>query len=841
MKIKNIIIILMGLILMINIVSATTYYVDPAAGDDSAAGTSWGTAWEHVGNHIHYDFGYPVITHNDEIIIRANSDFYLIESSPGIASWYFLRNNITIQAESPGNVTVRTNSSISKALYISGNDFMIEGIDFIDDDDATFVVTYGKTAANIINCSATGFYIIHGSGSATTGTVNYVNFTGDDFDKLLYNARNDVVNFSNTTLGRTTYDKSTTLPTIRDALGLSDNVTLGLNNITLSGHLNIVSDGYRDLICGRSDNATFANVNSMHIDGLDCSLELSEGILNFEVLNNEWPCGAVTYVGIIDIEINESAGELSIHNFNVGNSTNPLHTNVACAADYTSLFYLYDNGGNNSYHIYNNTLHFNDTEDLIFARYNTNNIIIEDNTVYNYYVGADYKARRGGQIVANNSIIRNNYVEFADTGAGYGWAIGAEGASTQIFSNCSIINNTVIMTNDTNAGGRHGIFVGYCDGFLVEDNIVHGGGINYAIKGNANGIVRGNLANQSIVSGITYQGMQHKSGWNVSYINNDIYDSCFVSTQNAENMTTEIKFYNNTIYNNSQLFYLYASGNIQKNFTFYDNSPYNISHYNTLSTANNSKIEIYYSLNLSNATNQEVTLTDEQGNESQINAGNYTTTYYLSYKIINNHSTEINYSNYSYTASQYSQTESGTFTLDAPYTLNLPTFSPISDTAPSNKPKTYYLTNNKTISHLKVKDKLKISLNDTLYTLVLQSISSSFLEFYIPEILETITISNGTKVDINNDEIPDLTIKIIKYLGSSVTIKTYLANDPISAQYSTTVNEDQNDSNKKINESINALTDKQTSKFNIKLTLLTAATLLITSIIFYLFSKKDKF
>jgi hypothetical protein len=869
MKIKSIILGIIFLILISSIVSATTYYVDPAVGNDSEAGTSWGVAWETVGNHIHNDFGYPRITHNDEIIIRANSDFNLIESSPGIASWYFLRNNITIRAESPGNVTVRLNSTMSKALYVSGDDFIIIGIDFIAEGTSTFVVTYGKDAAQIINCSATGFYIIHGSGSATTGTVNYVNFTGDDFDKLLYNARNDIVNFNNAVLDRSTFDKVTSAPTVRDSLGLSDNVSLGLNNITLSGHLNIIESGYRDLICGRSDNATFANVNSLHIDELDCPLELSESILDFEVPNNEWPCGAVTYAGIIDIEINESAGAISIHDFNVGNSTNPLHTDVACAVDYTSLFYLYDAGGNNSYHIYNNTLHFNDTEDLVLARY-TNNMIIENNTVYNYYVGNGtyYKSRRAGAITANNSIIRNNYVEFADTGAGYGWAIGVEGALTQIYSNCSIINNTITMTNNTYDGGRHGIFVGYCDGFLVENNTVHGGGINYAIKGNANGIVRGNLANQSIVSGIVYQGIHHKSGWNVSYINNDIYNSCFVSTQNTENMSAEATFYNNTVHNNSQLFYMNSLGNIEKNFTFYDNSPYNISHYDTATAANNTKIEIFYSLNLTNATNQEVTLTDEQGNVSSISAGSYTKTYYLSYKIINNHSSEIDYSNYSWLASAYDQSETGNFIFDAPYTLALPTFVPIVQSS-GNSPKTYYVTDNKTISRLKKSDMLSVSLDDT-YILKLESILTNSLKFKILGTLETITINDNEKIDLDNDNISDLRIDIIRNIGSSVSITTYLLNESIiisednssdnsSVDSSNGVsdldssigedvvaedkesfdNSDENISNNKTNQTINSLNSEDGFLDNSKLIVLIVGGLAVISIVFYLIKRKS--
>jgi hypothetical protein len=234
-----------------------------------------------------------------------------------------------------------------------------------------------------------------------------------------------------------------------------------------------------------------------------------------------------------------------------------------------------------------------------------------------------------------------------------------------------------------------------------------------------------------------------------------------------------------------------------------------------------------------------------------------------------NESSETNYFNYDIELSKEGYTtETDSFSLETfiekQYNITLPTFV-VASTYSDRNVRTYIITDNKTISNLRKKDKLKLSLNNTVYTLKLESITSTALEFYISELAEYVTIYDNKKVDINDDNISDLIIKIIEYAGSSFTIKTYLPenvvneeltldeendsnednllddliNETINNNDQETINNDDNKNN--ITEKANEITNEQNSNINKKLIIpIIIGISLIVAIVLYLFFKKRK-
>ena len=72
---NKILILIISMILMLGMVSATTYYVDPATGNDTHTGLDWANAWATAGSQL-YDVpaaGIPPIEDNAIIIIKENS------------------------------------------------------------------------------------------------------------------------------------------------------------------------------------------------------------------------------------------------------------------------------------------------------------------------------------------------------------------------------------------------------------------------------------------------------------------------------------------------------------------------------------------------------------------------------------------------------------------------------------------------------------------------------------------------------------------------------------------------------------------------------------------------
>jgi len=343
----------------------------------------------------------------------------------------------------------------------------------------------------------------------------------------------------------------------------------------------------------------------------------------------------------------------------------------------------------------NSTCNFDNTGVIIYAfagDINPSNIVIDnfrgtvisnnhfvgiglsgDNiTVKNSYLDVDSPAGAGFKINGDNAVLENNILHFRNNSMSYAVGCGNEGISGDgRILNCLIKDNTVYANYDKVSTTLHTYFMGYTESSNMIDNTQYGGGYAHVIKGNINAIVDGS----KIYEGANNEGILEKGG------HNGIFRNIYIETKDNENRIFDLRSNSadnfsvqNSTWENIEIvcsgvscgFSIAAVGDVYfkdvlGNYAYTPGPNATVYEYNSITLDTDNKDLTF-------------TITNENTSETQtFNSDTYIPTYF--YKTFRNSTTTLDESSYSFSAAKYDQTDSGSFILSAPYTLQIDYFS----------------------------------------------------------------------------------------------------------------------------------------------------------------------
>jgi hypothetical protein len=739
MRKEGMIILFVSIIFSLSFISSATYYVDPSGSDSNNGSEDF--PWETIGEHL-YDATYTNIGIDDTLFIKNGTYDEGVTFSTGV---YTGIDGGKLVGESRDGVIIKfTSASAVSGFYLNN-----AGLSFYN---LTIDGSNGNgnclTARNVIQdliISDVKFYdcnyginIYDAASYATNVTIE-----NSLFEELGYPIEfgDDSLNFwVNSTLYNNTFTNYTDI-----GVGLNDNSSSGLQlNSTNNIFINDIFIKKDNRLVFESNNNFITDTNRIYF--IDYNPEETFEYNNLDIYFKNYS-SSIALKGIYF----ENASNILLENITFCN-------NSKCHLTEYKNHYMISGTSNENITLNNISMDVNATNHTWAISMTGDNL-----TVKNSNISVDSKLRGSAIFLAgDNGLIDNNTVNIYNNTMSYGVGIGGETLpGTGRYTNGIISNNIVYANYDGASTILHTYFLGYTNNSMLLNNTQYGGGYAHVIKGNTNVIVNGS----KIYGGTNYEGILEKGG------SNNIFRNIYIEAKDNESSILDLRFNDadgftvtNSTWQNIEIicegvdcgFNIAASGDVFLKDVVgnYDYTP-----------GANADVYEYSSITLGDSLSDlAFTITNNQSTSTNHNTDTYVSEYFLSG--FYNSTDYYNYSGYSWVASKFGQSSSGSFFLTALYTLSLPTFTQITSQQSGVSEITYTISNEEIKEGysraLRNGQKVKITINEEDKIIEIKSVDSNKdkVEFSIGEGTYEVGLENSTKIDTNDDGYYDLKVSV---------------------------------------------------------------------------------